>query len=115
MRDVIGVLAQHGDLFFIDSRTNSASVGEQTAQEMGVPTAARNVFLDNRADVAYSEAQLSGGGAQSRKRTGKRDRDRSSATDHARRRARHDPALEAAGIQFVLVQDLVEPTRANRG
>ena len=57
MHAVIGVLAQR-DLFFIDSKTNAASVGEATARAMGVPTAARDVFLDNRADVAYSEAQL---------------------------------------------------------
>ena len=58
MKDVIAVLRQHGDLFFIDSRTNAASVGESVARDAGVPTASRDVFLDNKADVAYTEGQL---------------------------------------------------------
>jgi hypothetical protein len=46
MNDLMRVLARR-DRFFIDSRTNRASVAE-----------ARNVFIDNRADVAYTEGQL---------------------------------------------------------
>jgi polysaccharide deacetylase 2 family uncharacterized protein YibQ len=34
-------------LLFLDSRTTAQSVGEQTAQELGVPTMTRNVFLDD--------------------------------------------------------------------
>jgi len=41
-----GILAD-GDLFFLDSRTSSETVAEATAQEMGVPSARRDVFLDN--------------------------------------------------------------------
>ncbi len=106
MHDVIGVLAHRGDLFFVDSRTNAASVGEQTAQAMGVPTAARDVFLDNRADVAYSEAQLLEAAAIA-KRTGS-----AIAIGHPRPSTLAAvramiPRLEASGVQFVLVQDLV--------
>jgi polysaccharide deacetylase 2 family uncharacterized protein YibQ len=106
MRDVIGVLAHRGDLFFVDSRTNAASVGEQTAQAMGVPTAARDVFLDNRADVSYSEAQLLEAAAIA-KRTGS-----AIAIGHPRPTTLAAvramiPRLEASGVQFVLVQDLV--------
>lgn len=36
-----------GSLFFIDSFTSPASVGETTAQQLGLPTARRRVFLDN--------------------------------------------------------------------
>ena len=105
MRAVIGVLAQHG-LFFIDSRTNVASVGEATARAMGVPTAARDVFLDNRADEAYSEAQLSQA-AEIAQRTGS-----AIAIGHPRPTTLAAvramiPRLQALGVQFVLVQDLV--------
>ncbi len=106
MHDVIGVLARHGDLFFIDSRTSPASVGEQTAQAMGVPTAGRDVFLDNRADVAYTEAQLLEA-AEIAKRQGS-----AIAIGHPRPSTlaavrEMIPRLEASGIQFVLAQDLV--------
>jgi polysaccharide deacetylase 2 family uncharacterized protein YibQ len=46
MGDVMDVLA-HDGRFFIDSRTSSASVGESVARGRGVPTAGRDVFLDN--------------------------------------------------------------------
>jgi uncharacterized protein len=106
MRAVIGVLAQHGDLFFIDSRTNAASVGEATAQELGVPTARRNVFLDNRADVAYSEAQLLEAAAIAKRQGSAIAIGHPRPTTLAAVRAMI-PRLAADGIQFVLVQDLV--------
>jgi polysaccharide deacetylase 2 family uncharacterized protein YibQ len=34
-------------LLFLDSRTSAQSVGDQLAQELGVPSVARNVFLDD--------------------------------------------------------------------
>lgn len=57
MNDVMAVLARQGR-FFIDSRTNKRSVAERIATEHGVATARRNVFIDNQADVAYTEEQL---------------------------------------------------------
>ena len=57
MRDVIGVIKAHG-LFFIDSRTSAQSVAAQAAQDAGVPQASRSVFLDDRADRAYTEQML---------------------------------------------------------
>ena len=39
-------------LFFVDSKTSSASVASKVAQGMGVPWADRDVFLDNDRDVA---------------------------------------------------------------
>jgi polysaccharide deacetylase 2 family uncharacterized protein YibQ len=106
MRDVIGVLAKHGDLFFVDSRTSSASVAEATAHAAGVPTAARDVFLDNQASVAYTEAQLRAA-AEIAKRTGS-----AIAIGHPRSTTLAAvraliPELQAAGIQFVLARDLV--------
>jgi uncharacterized protein len=108
MHDVIDVLAARG-LFFIDSRTNAASVGEEEARKQGVPTAARDVFLDNRADVAYTEEQLLQAAAIAR-RTGS-----AIAIGHPRPTTLAAvqtmiPKLEASGIHFVLVQELATST-----
>jgi uncharacterized protein len=110
MRDVIGVLAQRGGLFFVDSRTNAASVGESTAEALGVPAAARDVFLDNRNDVAYAEGQLLEAATIAR-RTG-----HAIAIGHPRPATLEAvremiPRLTASGIEFVLVQDMVVSER----
>jgi polysaccharide deacetylase 2 family uncharacterized protein YibQ len=57
MNDVVAVLARDGR-FFIDSRTSAASVGATVAREHGVPTAQRNVFLDNVDNEAAVAARL---------------------------------------------------------
>jgi polysaccharide deacetylase 2 family uncharacterized protein YibQ len=57
MRAVAAVLAERR-LFFIDSRTDRTSVAERDAVAAGVPTARRNVFLDNAADADATEAQI---------------------------------------------------------
>jgi len=105
MRDVMQVLAQHGNLFFIDSRTNAASVGEQAARAAGIPTASRDVFLDNKEDVAYTEDQLREA-ARIAQRTGS-----AIAIGHPRATTLQAvremiPQLQAQGITFVLVQSL---------
>jgi uncharacterized protein len=105
MHDVIGVLAQRGNLFFIDSRTNAASVGESTARDLGVPTAARDVFLDNQATVAYSEAQLLRAAAIARERGSAIAIGHPKPTTLEALRAMI-PQLEASGIHFVLVGEL---------
>ncbi len=110
MRDVIGVLAQKGGLFFVDSRTSAASVGQATAESLGVPSAARDVFLDNRNDVAYTEGQLLEA-AQIARRTGY-----AIAIGHPRATTLQAvremiPRLTASGIEFVLVQDMVGSER----
>jgi uncharacterized protein len=48
----------HGDLFFVDSRTTSATVAEQLATEYGIPNTSRKVFLDNIAEPAAVRAQF---------------------------------------------------------
>ncbi|HTA40218.1 MAG TPA: divergent polysaccharide deacetylase family protein [Candidatus Acidoferrales bacterium] len=106
MNDVIAVLAKHGNLFFIDSKTSPTSVGEQVAAAQGVPTAARDVFLDNKEDVAYSEGQLREAAAIA-KRTGS-----AIAIGHPRPTTLAAvkaliPELQAEGIEFVLASDLV--------
>lgn len=46
------------DLFFIDSRTTAETVAESTMEVYGVPTARRNVFLDNDDDLDKIQKQL---------------------------------------------------------
>ena len=46
METVLRLFKARG-LMFLDSRTTVLTVGEQTAQELGVPTMPRNVFLDD--------------------------------------------------------------------
>lgn len=45
-------------LFFIDSRTIPGSLGVSIADSMGVATAGRNVFIDNKDEVSYILGQL---------------------------------------------------------
>ncbi len=45
-------ISRHGALFFVDSRTTTATVALQMANEHGVPGIERNVFLDNVRDSA---------------------------------------------------------------
>jgi polysaccharide deacetylase 2 family uncharacterized protein YibQ len=106
MNDIATVLARD-DRFFIDSMTSSKSVAEATARAHGVRVAARDVFLDNRADVAYTEGQLRSAAAIA-KRTGS-----AIAIGHPRPttlEAVRDlvPELQAQGINFVLVSSLVQ-------
>lgn len=46
MRAVVRVLSSRA-LFFLDSRTTDATVGEKMAEEASVPAASRRVFLDD--------------------------------------------------------------------
>jgi uncharacterized protein len=106
MRDVMAVLAKHGNLFFVDSKTSAASVGEQEAQAQGVPAAARDVFLDNDESVDYTVGQLREAAAIA-KRNGS-----AIAIGHPRATTLEAvrmmiPELQRSGIQFVLAGDIV--------
>jgi len=57
MEIVIGELEKR-HLFFLDSRTSAQTVGESTAQEHGLPTIARDVFLDDSVQPDAIRAQL---------------------------------------------------------
>tara|TARA_B100000609_G_scaffold21048_1_gene15118 strand:+ start:407 stop:1267 length:861 start_codon:yes stop_codon:yes gene_type:complete len=46
------------EMFFIDSRTTVETIGETTMEVFGVPTARRNIFLDNEDDEEKIEKQL---------------------------------------------------------
>ncbi len=105
MDDVMGVLAEHPGLFFIDSRTIATSVAAQVAASDGVPSASRDVFLDDKANLAYTEGQLREAAAIA-ERTGS-----AIAIGHPRPTTLAAvtalyPELEAAGIRFVLVKSL---------
>ena len=105
MRDVIGVVKEH-DLFFVDSMTNAASVAAQTARSGGVPTASRDVFLDNREDVSYSESMLE------RAVQIAKERGSAIAIGHPRATtlaalANMYPKMQSEGVRFVLVSELV--------
>lgn len=49
---------QEQQLFFVDSRTSGQSVGFRLANEMGLPSAGRDVFLDNVQEVGAIRAQF---------------------------------------------------------
>ena len=57
MTVVASVLKQRNK-YFIDSRTSSNTVGEKTMISMGVPTARRNIFLDNDNEIRKIEKQI---------------------------------------------------------
>ena len=57
MTVLASVLKDRGK-YFIDSRTSSLTIGEKTMISFGVPTARRNIFLDNNNDLDKIEEQL---------------------------------------------------------
>lgn len=57
MRQVLSV-AKANNLFFVDSRTNSQSVGVAVARQLGVRTAANDLFIDNENEVSAIKRQL---------------------------------------------------------
>jgi hypothetical protein len=111
MGDVVGVLAAE-DRFFIDSRTSAASVGERLAAAAGIPTAGRDVFLDDQATVAATEDQLREAAAIARREGSAIAIGHPRPTTLAALRA-EIPQLQSEGIDFVLAQDLVHRRSAN--
>jgi uncharacterized protein len=57
MEIVIDELQQRG-LFFLDSRTTAQTVGESMARQHGLPTIARDVFLDDTISPVSIKSQL---------------------------------------------------------
>ncbi len=105
MRDVANVLAEH-HVFFVDSRTSAATVAQRDTEAAGIPTARRDVFLDDVADVNAIEGQLRRA-ADIAKTNGS-----AIAIGHPRETTLAAvralvPELQAQGIDFVLVRDLV--------
>jgi polysaccharide deacetylase 2 family uncharacterized protein YibQ len=105
MRIVLELLKER-KMFFVDSKTSPASVGDHLAREMGVRTAARNVFLDNVQDRAYIRQQIVQLAALSRRNGA------AIGICHPHKAtisalALTLPALRAEGITFVHASDLV--------
>jgi uncharacterized protein len=57
MKNVLEAVRDEG-VFFIDSRTSGRSVGHRMAVELGIPSAGRDVFLDDDASVEAIRAQV---------------------------------------------------------
>ncbi|MCC6503155.1 MAG: divergent polysaccharide deacetylase family protein [Deltaproteobacteria bacterium] len=109
MREVLKVVKKK-DMLFIDSRTTSKSVAGRLARELGVPSADRNVFLDNTRDVEYIKRQLMEAVRQAQKNG------RAIAIGHPypetiRALRESVPALAARGIDVVGVSEVVGPSR----
>jgi polysaccharide deacetylase 2 family uncharacterized protein YibQ len=93
-------------LFFVDSVTTPHSVAVQVARQVGVPTAARAVFLDNQDDETYVRGQFRALIALAQARG------QAIAIGHVGRVTAKVlvallPEFDEAGIQFVRVSDLV--------
>lgn len=59
MNWVMNTIRARGGLYYIDSRTNPATVGEQLAGDHQIPTARRDVFLDDtRGSEDYVDGQF---------------------------------------------------------
>lgn len=56
MKDVLEFAAEKG-LFFVDSRTTPKSIALQLARQMNIPSAERNVFLDNERTPSAIDAR----------------------------------------------------------
>jgi uncharacterized protein len=105
MHDVAQVLSEEGR-YFIDSRTTADSQAAHETEALGVPTASRNVFLDDIVTVAAIEAQLEQA-AQIALGNGS-----AIAIGHPKPATLEAlraliPKIEAEGVDFVLAQDLV--------
>lgn len=101
------------NLFFIDSLTTSDSVAGQVATELGVPTRARDIFLDDEQNLAYINRQFN------RLLVIARQRGSAIAIGHVYP-ATLDylrqvlPLLEQTGIQLVPVSQLLPPSTFRR-
>ncbi len=105
MKAVLGVLKAN-NLFFVDSRTSGQSVAYEAARQAGLRAGVNEVFLDGRNEVEYIKGQL-----RTAARLAVRDGN-AIAIGHARPATaiavrEMIPELEAAGIKFVFVSQLV--------
>jgi len=100
-------------LYFVDSRTDTRSVARRYAQEAGLASAQRDVFLDNEQDEDYVRGQF--------RRLIEKARQHGSAVgighpypETLAVLAEELPLLAAEGIQLVPVSRLVERQRNER-
>lgn len=106
MSELMPILGDH-QLFYIDSRTTTATVAYDTAQSFGVRSAFRNVpFLDDVAEVAAVRKQLT------LALRGAREKGEATAIGHphpATLQALREilPQAQAKGVRLVFASDLV--------
>lgn len=105
MRAIMHVLARRG-LFFVDSRTTDATVGEAEARAAGVLAVSRRVFLDDVASEQAVEKALGQLTARSRSEGFAVGIGHPHATTLAVLE-RELPRLEKAGVRLVKVGELV--------
>ena len=55
---VVASVLKNKNKFFLDSRTSSKTLGENTMRSVGVPTARRHIFLDNDLSIENISKQL---------------------------------------------------------
>jgi hypothetical protein len=58
LKVALEVIKKRGDLFFLDSRTTTNSMGYELAREMGIRTAERKIFLDNERNMDHIKEQV---------------------------------------------------------
>lgn len=104
---VVMELLKGRDLFFVDSRTNSHSIAEKIAKELGVRASGRDVFLDDTVTAAAVQASLV------QLETIARHRGQAIAIGHPHAVTlealeRWIPAAQARGFVFVPVRSLIK-------
>ena len=105
MENVMKVLREK-QLFFVDSRTHARSVAADIARQQKIKTTENDLFLDGIADVAYVKKQLRTAGEMALRQGS------ITVIGHARPTTAVAlrevmPELEAKGIRFVFVSQLV--------
>lgn len=113
MSQLMTMLAERGELYFLDSRTHESTVAEQAARQAGVPTSRRDVFLDNQRDEAYISDQLNLLLARARRQG------TAVAIGHPYPEtlavlARRLPELNGLGVELVPLSRLIERQRAEK-
>lgn len=106
MRTVLTHLKKK-DLFFVDSFVIATTAGPETAKEIGIPFAKRDIFIDNVAEIEPIKVQL-------RKAIKKALQNKTAiAIGHDKSVtllaiSQMIPEIEKAGVQLVLVEELVQ-------
>ena len=106
MMEMVMRILRDKSLFFVDSRTSGQSVAADTARREKVKTTENDMFLDGIADTAYVKKQLRAAGDMAIKMGSV------TVIGHARPSTAAAlreviPELEARGIKFVFVSQLV--------
>ena len=102
------IIDRQTDLYFVDSRTSVNSIAFHHARDSGIPSLARDIFLDNDLDESKIEQQFDAM-IELAKRRGK-----AVAIGHPNRQTiavleRRLPTLAKLGVELVSVSELLRP------